>query len=84
MYVNTALYSESSNIGLVVLDILPALHKNSAIYGFSKFKFEVQFRSWVLFEVEFFSKLSRSKLGRSKLGRTKLGRSKFSRSKFSR
>ncbi len=46
-------------------------------------------RSWVIFEVESFSKLSLSKLGRSKLslsklGRSKLGRSKFSRSKFSR
>jgi hypothetical protein len=33
---------------------LPVLHINSSIYGFSKFKFKVQFLSWVLFEVESF------------------------------
>ncbi len=46
---------------------MPALHINTAIYYFSKFKFEVQFRSWDLFEVESISKLSRSKLGLLKL-----------------
>ncbi len=47
--------------------LLDSLHINTAIYDFSKFKFEVQFLSWVLFEVESFSKLNRSKLGLSKL-----------------
>ncbi len=66
IYVNTALYSESSNIGLVVLDIFcPVLHINSAIYAkttkpqycliqsiYVNTALYSEFRSWVLFRVE--------------------------------